>query len=73
MGWVVNAPPRSLYPSEKEPVPIVQAAGFLQGRSGEERKISPPPQFDPPTVQPVARRYSEYAIPAHKAGGPFGF
>jgi hypothetical protein len=29
------------------------------------RKISPPPGFDPLTVQPVASRYNDYAIPAH--------
>ena len=29
------------------------------------RKISPPPGFDPRTVQPVAIRYSDCAIPAH--------
>jgi hypothetical protein len=30
-----------------------------QDRSGQVRKISPPPRFDPRTVQPVASRYSE--------------
>jgi hypothetical protein len=29
-------------------------------------KISPPPGFDPRTVQLVASRYTDYAIPAHK-------
>ena len=29
------------------------------------RKISPPPGFDPRTVQPVARCYTDYAITAH--------
>jgi hypothetical protein len=33
-----------------------------QGRSGRVRKISPPPGFDPRTVQPVASRYTDYAI-----------
>jgi len=28
-------------------------------------KISPPPGFDTHTVQPLASRYSDYAIPAH--------
>jgi hypothetical protein len=28
-------------------------------------KISPPPVFDPRTVQPVASRYTDWAIPAH--------
>jgi hypothetical protein len=33
-------------------------------RSGQVRNISPPPGFDPRTVQPVASRYTNWAIPA---------
>ena len=36
-----------------------------QSRSGRVRKISPPPGFDPRTVQPVASRYTDWAITAH--------
>ena len=36
-----------------------------QGRSGWVRKISPPPGFNPRTVQHVATRCTDYAIPAH--------
>jgi hypothetical protein len=32
-----------------------------QSRSGQVRKISPPPGFDPQTVQPVGGRYTDYA------------
>ena len=32
-----------------------------QGRSGQVRKISPPPGFDPRTVQPVTSCYTDYA------------
>ena len=32
-----------------------------QGRSKQVRKISPPPGFDPRTVQPVTSRYTDYA------------
>jgi len=32
-----------------------------QGRSEQVRKISPPPGFDPRTVQPVASRYTDHA------------
>ena len=35
--------------------------GGPQGRSGEGQKISPPPGFDPRTIQPVASRYTDYA------------
>jgi len=37
-----------------------------QGRCGQVRKISPPPEFDPRTVQPAASRYTDWAIPAHR-------
>ena len=50
-------------PSGKDPVPIVQEAGWAPGRV---RKISPPPGFDPRTVQTVASRYTDWAITAHK-------
>jgi len=50
----------------KDPVPIVEDAWVgLQGRSGWVRKTSPPPGFDPRTVNPVASRYTDYAMPAH--------
>jgi hypothetical protein len=39
--------------------------GGPQGRSGRVRKISPAPGFDPRTVQPVASRYTDWAILAH--------
>jgi hypothetical protein len=39
--------------------------GGPQDRSGRVRKISPPPRFDPRTVQPVASRYTDRAIPAY--------
>jgi hypothetical protein len=41
-----------------------------QGRSGLMRKISPPPRFDPRAVQPVASRYTDYAIPAPTSSLP---
>ena len=65
-GWGVSVTLRPLFTSGKEPVPIVQEAGWTQGRSGQVRKISPPQGFDPRTVQPVASRYTDWAIPAHK-------
>ena len=35
-----------------------------QSRSGQVRKISPPPGFDPRAVQPVASPYNDCAVPA---------
>ena len=37
--------------------PLYRRLGGPQGRSGQVRKISPPPGFVPRTVQPVASRY----------------
>jgi len=31
-------------------------------RSGQLRKISPPPEFDPRTIQPVPTCYTNYAV-----------
>jgi hypothetical protein len=40
---------------------LYRRLGGPQGRSGQVRKISPPPGFDPWTVQPVGSRYTDYA------------
>jgi hypothetical protein len=45
--------------------PMYSRLGEPQGRSIWVRKISPPPGFDPRTVQPVASRFTDCAIPAH--------
>ena len=51
-------------PPGKTQYPLYSRLGGPQGRSGRVRKISPPPGFDPCTVQPVASRYTDCAIPA---------
>ena len=51
--------------SAKTRYPLYRRLGRPQGRSGRVRKISPPPGFDPRTVQPVASRYTDWAIAAH--------
>jgi hypothetical protein len=48
----------------KTQYPLYRRLGGSQGRSGRVRKISPPPGFDPPIVQPVASRYADSDIPA---------
>jgi hypothetical protein len=45
--------------------PLCRRPGGPQGRYGRVRKISPLPGFDPQTVQPVASRYTDWAIQAH--------
>ena len=49
-------------PSGKTWYPLCRRLGWPQGRSGRVRKISPPTGFDPRTVQPVASRYTDWAI-----------
>ena len=45
--------------------PLCRRLGGPHGRSGRVLKISPPPGFDPRTVQPVASRCTDWAIAAH--------
>jgi hypothetical protein len=47
-----------------DPVPTVQEAGWTPGPAWTVQKISPPQEFGPRAVQPVANRYTDYAIPA---------
>ena len=56
-----SRPGRSLPPG-KDRYPLYRRLGVPQGRSGQVRKISLPRVFDPRTVQPVASRYTDYAI-----------
>ena len=59
-----SRPGRSLPPG-KTRYPLYRRLGGTQGRSGQVRKISPPPGFDRRTVQPVASRYTDRAFPAN--------
>jgi hypothetical protein len=69
LTWVVDGvggkrhAPAAL-PPEKTRYPLYRRLGGPQGRSGRVRKISPPPGFDPRTVQPVACSYTDRVIPA---------
>ena len=51
-------------PPGKTRYQLYRRLGGPQGGFGRVRKISPPPGFDPRTVQPVASRYTDWAIPA---------
>ena len=57
MGGQCHAPGKTRYP-------LYRSLGGPQGQSGQMRNISPPLGFDPRTVQPVANRYTDWAIPA---------
>ena len=52
-------------PPGKTRYPLYRRLGGPQSWSGRVWKISPPPGFDPRTVQPVASRYIDWAIRAH--------
>ena len=45
----------------KDPVPIVQEAGWYSGPVWTSAKKLAPSEFDPRTVQPVGSRYTDYA------------
>ena len=51
-------------PSGTTRYPLYRRLGGPQVRFRRVRKISPPPRFDPRTVQPVASRFVDWAIPA---------
>jgi hypothetical protein len=48
-------------PPGKIRYPLYRRQGVPLGSSGRVRKISPPPEFDPRTVQPVVSRYTDWA------------
>ena len=53
---------RPLYTPGKDPVPIVQEAGWAPGPVWTDAgNLALPLGFDPQTVQPVASRYTDYA------------
>jgi len=61
MGWVVNATPRPLYPQERNPVSIVQEAGWDPGTfwTGEENPASTGIR-----LTDLPARYTDCVLPA---------
>ena len=53
--------PAALHPG-KTWSPLYRRLGVSQGPSGQVQKISPPLGFDPQIIQPVASRYTNWAI-----------
>jgi hypothetical protein len=49
---------------EKDPVPIVQEAGWTPGPVWTGAENLAPLGFDPRTFQPIASRYTDWATPA---------
>jgi hypothetical protein len=60
-GWPTSRSDR-ITPG-KTRYPLYRRLGGPQGRFERVREISPPPGFDPRTVQHVASRYTDWAIP----------
>ena len=50
-----------ILPPGKTRYPLYRRLGGPQGRSGQVRKISHPPGFDPRTLHHVGSRYTDYA------------
>ena len=65
-GGGLLAPRPGRFTRRKEPLPIVQEAGWAPGPAwtGAEN-LATPPGFDPRTAQPVTSRYTDWAIAAH--------
>jgi hypothetical protein len=63
VGGQRHTPPA--LPPEKTQYPLYRRLDGPQGWSGWVRKMLHPPGFDPRTAQPVASRYTDWAIPAH--------
>ena len=53
-------------PRQRDLLPIEYDAGWHQGRSGRAQRIFPPPGLEPRAFQPVASRYTDWAILAHR-------
>jgi hypothetical protein len=67
---VVSITTRPPLPPRKDPVPIVQEAGWALAPVWIGAENLAPPGFDPRTFQPVASRYTDYAIPAPRHNIP---
>ena len=62
-GWSTPRPGR--FTPEKGSVPVVQKAGWASGPVWTDVENHAPPGLDTRTVEPVASRYTDYAIPSY--------
>jgi len=65
MGRWSTPRPGRFTPGKERRYTLYRRLGGHQYRTGRV----PPPELDPQTVQPVANRYTEYAIVAHPKSG----
>jgi hypothetical protein len=64
VGSQCNNP--AAFPGKQTRYPLYRRLGWTQGWSGRVQKISPPPGFDPWTIQPIVSCYTDYTISALK-------
>jgi hypothetical protein len=55
----VSVTPRPLFTTRKDPVPIVQEAGWAPETVWTDAENLSPPGFDSRTVQPIASLYTD--------------
>jgi hypothetical protein len=60
-----NHDPAALFQGKGSRYPSYRRLGGPHVESGRVRKIYSPPGFDPRTFQPVASRFTDWAIPAY--------
>jgi hypothetical protein len=63
-GWVVSSTPRLYFTPGKDPVPILQEAGWAPGPVWTGAENLAPPGLDPRIVQPVAQSLYRLSYPA---------
>ena len=68
-GWGVSVTPGPLFIPKKDPVPIVQEAGWVPGPVWTGAENLAPPGFDPRIAQPLASRLYRLSYPAQTATG----
>ena len=56
--------PQPLNPQKRPSTHCNRRLGEPQSRSGQVQKSSPPPRFDPQTIEPIVSRHTDYTIPA---------
>ena len=60
-GWGISVTPGRSLPPGKTRYPLYRRLDGPQDQSGQVRKISLPPGFDPRIVQPIASRFTDWA------------
>jgi len=69
-GWVVNSTPWPHFTPGKDPVPILQQAGWAPGPVQTGAEYFAPTEIRSRTVQPVASHYTDWATrPTIRAAG----